>query len=355
MIAMNYEFPEGDYATREKIQTAHENYTKGFLYFIGHDERMPAHLRALMLEWGYPKDEYADNNNWTPQMYVREARRMKGAYIMTQANCEAKEVVEDGVGMAAYTMDSHNCQRIVINGMVKNEGDVQIGGFGPYPIAYRSITPKASECKNLLVPVCLSATHIAYGSIRMEPVFMVLSQSAAVAAVQAINNNIAVQEVDVKKLQHELITNPLADHSTPEILVDNDDKENVLLKGDWRRDGKGSYGPSMFLDDGKSGALKSVTFTPPVVKAGKYNVYAYFPKLPKASSATTIEVFNGTIHKELLVKESDIRVEGQTAGEWVSLGAYLLPSGKKSYLSISNKGADGTVVADAVLVVPEFK
>ncbi len=120
-------------------------------------------------------------------MYVREARRMVGQYVMTQANCEGKEVVKDGVGMAAYAMDSHNCQRLVVSGMVKNEGDVQIGGFGPYPIAYRCIIPKTEDCKNLLVPVCLSATHIAYGSIRMEPVFMVLGQSAAVAAAMAID------------------------------------------------------------------------------------------------------------------------------------------------------------------------
>jgi hypothetical protein len=136
MIGMNYDYPDGDYATRKAIFTKHENYTKGFLYFIGHDPRMPQHLRSQILRWGYPKDEYIDNGNWTPQMYVREARRMKGEYIMTQANCEGKEVVPDEAGMAAYTMDSHNIQRVVYNGMVKNEGDVQIGGFGPYPISY---------------------------------------------------------------------------------------------------------------------------------------------------------------------------------------------------------------------------
>src|SRR5687767_5816750 len=178
---------------------------------------MPKHLRDEMLRWGYPKDEYTDNGNWSPQMYVREARRMVGHYVMTQANCEGKEVVPDGVGMAAYTMDSHNCQRIVVNGMVKNEGDVQIGGFGPYPIAYRCIIPKTEDCKNLLVPVCLSATHIAYGSIRMEPVFMVLGQSAAVAAAMAIDAKKPVQEVNIAKLQAAIKTNPLANGSTPEI------------------------------------------------------------------------------------------------------------------------------------------
>jgi hypothetical protein len=355
MIGMNYEFPEADYATREKIQLAHEEYVKGFLYFIGHDERMPAHLRELMLQWGYPKDEYTDNGNWSPQMYVREARRMKGEYVMTQANCEGKEVVGDGIGMAAYTMDSHNIQRIVQNGMVKNEGDVQVGGFGPYPIAYRAIIPQAAECKNLLVPVCLSATHIAYGSIRMEPVFMVLSQSAAVAATLAIQSNTPVQQVDAKKLQDVLITNPLADNSTAEILVDNDDYKQVVKTGDWTTDQKGSYGPSMLTDDAKSGVIKSVQFIPAIRRAGKYKVYAYFPKLANAASKTSITVFDGKAKKEIIIKESDVRVEGQTSGEWVALGSFILPAGKKAYTEISNKNADGIVVADAVLFIPGFK
>jgi hypothetical protein len=201
MIGMNYDYPEADYETRERIFKAHVSYTKGWLYFLGHDPRMPAHLRNEMLQWGYPKDEYIDNDHFTPQLYVREARRMISDYVMTQHNCQGREKVQDGIGLAAYTMDSHNCQRVVVNGMVKNEGDVQEGGFGPYPISFRSIVPKKSECSNLVVPVCLSASHIAYGSIRMEPVFMVLGQSAALAACMAIDSKIAVQDIDVMKLQ----------------------------------------------------------------------------------------------------------------------------------------------------------
>lgn len=352
MIGMNYAFPEADYATRATIQQAHEAYTKGLLYFIGHDERMPLHLRELMLQWGYPKDEYIDNGNWSPQMYVREARRMKGEYVMTQANCEAREVVSDGIGMAAYTMDSHNCQRIVVNGMVKNEGDVEIGGFGPYPIAYRSITPRANECKNLLVPVCLSATHIAYGSIRMEPVFMVLSQSAAVAAVLALDMKKTVQQINVKQLQRVLMTNPLADNGTPEVLVDNDAAAHIVKTGNWVTMHQGCYGPSAFTDDGKSNSTKSVRFIPSIIKAGKYKVYSYFPKLTNATSKTSVTVFDGKTKTELVLKGSDIKVEGQTAGEWVALGTYRFPSGKKSYAEISTKNADGVVVADAILFVP---
>jgi hypothetical protein len=353
MIGMNYAYPDGDYATREQIRQAHEDYIKGFLYFVGHDPRMPAHLRDLMLKWGYPKDEYVDNRHWSPQMYVREARRLKGEYVMTQANCQGKEVVSDGVGMAAYTMDSHNIQRLVVDGYVKNEGDVQVGGFGPYPIAYRSLVPKAAECTNLLVPVCLSASHIAYGSIRMEPVFMVLSQSAAEAAVLAINSQKPVQQIDVKKLQAILKANPLADGSTPEILVDNDDRSNVTVQGTWKTENKGSFGPSLFSDEGGGKEIKTVRFTPVVAKKGKYRVYAFFPKLPNSSSQTPIAVFDGSQKKEVIIKKADIVVEGQTSGEWIPVGSFDFPPGKKGYVEISTKNTDGAVVADAVLLVAD--
>jgi len=213
MIGMSHDYPEASYEGRARIIREYEQYTKSLLYFLGHDPRVPEHLRKEMLQWGYPKDEYPDTDHFTPQLYIREARRMVGEYVMNQANCQGKEIVPDAVGMAAYTMDSHNCQRVVVEKdgmkMVKNEGDVQIGGFPPYPIAYRAITPKRSECTNLLVPVCLSASHIAYGSIRMEPVFMVLGQSAAGAASLAIDGKRSVQEVDVKAIQAVLKERPL--------------------------------------------------------------------------------------------------------------------------------------------------
>jgi FAD dependent oxidoreductase len=212
MIGMNYDYPDGNFETRKRIIQDHTEYDKGLLYFLGHDKRLPEHLRNEMLKWGYPRDEYPDNDHWSPQPYIRESRRMLGEYIMTEANCFGKIRVADSVGEAAYTMDSHNCQRVIVNGMVKNEGDVQIGGFPPYPISYRSIVPKKSECTNLLVPVCLSASHIAYGSIRMEPVFMVLGQSSAIAAVMAIDLQLPLQEVPIKKLQEELKEDPLVMH-----------------------------------------------------------------------------------------------------------------------------------------------
>ncbi len=352
MIGMNYDYAEADFATRKKIAKAHENYTKGLLYFLGNDERVPVHLRREMLQWGYPKDEYTDNGNFTPQMYIREARRMIGAYVMTQDNCEGKRTVADGVGMAAYTMDSHNCQRIVVNGMVKNEGDVQVRGGGPYPVAYRSIIPQPGECKNLLVPVCLSASHIAYGSIRMEPVFMVLAQSAAVAAGMAIQEGKAVQEVDVKKLQQLLQANPLMNGTTPEILVDNDDTAHVTINGEWEAVTQGAYGPSK-LRSADNSVPQSVRFTPTIVKPGGYKIYYYLTTSEKPSTSTQVKIFNGQAIKSVPVSSAELKVEGQTSGGWIDLGAYTLPAGKKGYIEITNEGANGIVIADAVLLIPE--
>jgi len=205
-IGMNYAFPDGDYATREKIIAEHRDYQLGLMWTLANDRRVPVKLRVHVAAWGLAKDEFTDGGNWPHQLYVREARRMVSDYVMTERNCRGTRVAEDSIGLAAYTMDSHNVQRYVdAKGHAQNEGDVEVGGFPPYPISYRSIVPKAAECTNLLVPVCLSASHIAYGSIRMEPVFMVLGQSAATAASQAIEKDCDVQAIDYAQLRERLL------------------------------------------------------------------------------------------------------------------------------------------------------
>jgi hypothetical protein len=349
MIGMNHNYPEASYNERNDIIRQHEIYTKGLLYFYGHDPRVPAELRNEMLQYGYPKDEYRDNNNWSPQPDIRECRRMIGAHVMTQANCQGRERVEDGIGMAAYTMDSHNCERIVVNGMVKNEGNVEIGGFGPYPISYRSLIPRETECKNLYVPVCLSASHIAYGSIRMEPVFMTLAQSASVAACLAIDAKQTVQRVDVKKLRDLLQKDPLLDKSMPEIGVDNDDSAHIVFTGDWKRMKVGGYGPSYLLAE-KGGTEKKLRFVPIIETAGAYALYAYIPNTANAASRIDYLVFDGKNGSHAFVNKADIQVEGQTSGEWILLGKYFFQKG--SFVELTNKDADGTIVADAMLFVP---
>jgi hypothetical protein len=203
-IGANYDYPDGDWATRNRIWKDHIHYMRGLFYFLSSSSRVPEGVQKEMLAWGLCKDEFQDTQGWPHQLYVREARRMVGRYVITQNDCEHKTTIDDSVGLGAYNMDSHNCQRIVKNNAAINEGDVQVGPKGPYAIPYRAITPKAEECENLLVPVCLSASHIAYGSARMEPVFMVLGESAALAACQAIDAKQSVQEIDYPKLRQAL-------------------------------------------------------------------------------------------------------------------------------------------------------
>ncbi|PYJ78603.1 MAG: xanthan lyase [Verrucomicrobia bacterium] len=204
-IGMNYDYPDGGYSARARIWKEHEDYTRGFIHFLTTSPRVPEDIRAEMQRFGLCKDEFLDTGGWPNQLYVREARRMVADYIMTEHNCRGQEVAADSIGLAAYNMDSHNCQRIMKNSHVENEGDVQVPPMKPYPISYRSIVPKAGECENLFVPICLSATHIAYGSIRMEPVFMILGQSAATAACFAIDDRCAAQNVDYRTLRTRLL------------------------------------------------------------------------------------------------------------------------------------------------------
>lgn len=204
-IGMNYDYPEATYERRREIIKEHELYQKGLMYFLSHDPRVPDDVRKKMNEWGLAKDEFNDNGNWPRQIYVRESRRMVGEYVMTEHDVLSKREVPEPVGMGSYTVDSHNVQRYVKpDGFVQNEGDIGVSTPKPYSISYRSLVPKKEECKNLLVPICVSSSHIAYGSIRMEPVFMILGQSAATAASLAIDEGISVQDVQYEKLKQQL-------------------------------------------------------------------------------------------------------------------------------------------------------
>jgi hypothetical protein len=350
LIGGNYNYPNANYDERKIIQKKHEDHIKGFFYFLGNDPRVPAHLRAEMKKWGYPKDEYLNNNHFSPQMYVREARRMISEVVMTEKHCVGTQTVTDGIGLAAYTMDSHNTQRIVVkdaSGMyqVKNEGDVQmgLGGLDPYPISYRALLPRKSECTNLLVPVCLSASHIAFGSIRMEPVFMVLAQSAATAAVLAIDSKKGLHEVDVTKLQEILKSNPLADGSLPEILIDNSYDgqfsvfgEHTIMKKQYGRYGK---------DYVKINSNGQATFSTIVSNTGKYNLQVYFPKSENNSKNVKIIV---KIGNKIIEKQFEIDAN---ENDWYNCGEMEIASDEKVSVTISSL-SDAGFIADAILFVP---
>jgi hypothetical protein len=357
-IGMNYDFPDGDYATRERIFQEHVVYQQGLMWFLANDPRVPQKVRDEIGRWGLCKDEFTETGGWPHQLYVREARRMIGAYVMTQHNCQGRAVADDPVGLAAYTMDSHNTQRYVKDGKAINEGDVQVGGFSPYPISYRSLVPQEAQCANLLVPVCLSATHIAYGSIRMEPVFMVLGQSAATAAAQAIDDDSAVQNVDYKKLQARLLadkqvlawTGPVTRSRDPKnlrgLVVDDAQAE---LTGEWTAStAVGGYVGTGYRHDGNTEqGKKSARFTFKVERPGSYEVrVAYTPNANRATNVP-MTVFSSEGEKTARVNER----EKPGPDGFASLGSFRFD--QSATVVISNAGADGYVVVDAVQIVAE--
>lgn len=205
-IGMNYDYPEASYERRAQIIQEHEDYQKGMMYFLANDPRVPRAIQEEVSRWGLAQDEFTDNGHWPHQIYVREARRMIGEVVMTEHEVLGERAVPEPVGMGSYTLDSHNVQRYITpEGHVQNEGDIGVSPPAPYQIDYGSIVPKKEEIQNLAVPVAMSASHIAFGSIRMEPVFMILGQSAATAAALAIDEGVAVQDLDYQQLRDQLL------------------------------------------------------------------------------------------------------------------------------------------------------
>jgi hypothetical protein len=203
-IGGSWQYPDGTYALRGQIWQAHREYTKGLLYYLSQDEHVPESLRAEMQRWGLPKDEFQDSGYWPPQLYIREARRMVGDFVMTQKDLQRELTKADVVGMGSYNSDSHNVQRYArADGNAENEGDMQVP-VKPYQIPYAVIVPKKGEALNLLVPVCFSASHVAYSSVRMEPQYMILGQAAGVAASLAVRDGKPVQDISIEELQQKL-------------------------------------------------------------------------------------------------------------------------------------------------------
>jgi len=205
-IGINYEYPNGNYSVRESIVAEQEHYQKGLMWTLANHPRVPQNVRDEVKKWGLPADEFTNNGHWPDQIYVREARRMIGEYVMTENDCRRITIAEQSVGMGSYTMDSHNVQRYITRmGCVQNEGNIEVWAGGAYAIPYGSILPKRNECDNLLVTCAMSASHIAYGSIRMEPVFMILGQSAATAASLALETNTDLHDLSYPRLREQLI------------------------------------------------------------------------------------------------------------------------------------------------------
>jgi hypothetical protein len=359
-IGMNYDYPEASYERRKEILAEHRTYQQGLLWFLANDPRVPADVREEANRWGLPKDEFKDNGHWPHQIYVREARRMVGAFVMTENELTKKKPTPDSVGMGSYTIDSHNVRRYVTpEGHVQNEGDIGVP-ISPYSIAYGALVPKRGEVANLFAPVACSASHIAYGSIRMEPVFMILGQSAATAAALAIDGNLAVQDVpyaalrdrllaDGQVLEHESSKEKPKGHgsakpasSLPGITVDDDE---ATLSGDWKQSSAngGFVGSGYRHDDKGAAGPASATFIGRLTTAGSYAVsLTVVPNANRSRDALVrIEHADGVAEMR-----ADLTGKGATGG-LLALGTYRFPAGPAK-VTISNAGAKGYVLVDAV-------
>jgi len=361
-IGYNYDYPEASYERRREIIREHEVYQKGWLYFIANDPRVPPDVQQEMRRWGLPKDEFTDNGGWPHQIYVREARRMVGRYVMTENELLKRRPTPEPVGMGSYTMDSHNVQRYITpEGRVQNEGDIGVSTQGPYQISYGSLVPKPGQCDNLLVPVCLSSSHIAYGSIRMEPVFMILGQSAATAAALAIDGRKAVQEVPYAKLRERLrqdgqVLETPAGASTPRSRTGLEpsklkgkvvDDREAKATGNWTV----STAAMKFVGDGyrhdgnARDGQASARFETRLPHAGRYEVRLAFPPNSNRATQVAVTVHHADGEKVVLVNQ---RQPPPIDGLFVSLGTFPFTTEQPAAVVVSNRGADGYVVIDAV-------
>jgi hypothetical protein len=364
-IGYNYDYPEASYERRREIIQEHETYQKGWLYFIANDPRVPKDVQEAMRRWGLAKDEFTDNGHWPHQIYVREARRMIGSYVMTENELLKRRPTPDSVGMGSYTIDSHNVQRYITpEGYVQNEGDIGVPTKGPYEIAYGSLVPKKGQCENLLVPVCVSSSHIAFGSIRMEPVFMILGQSAATAAALAIDQKIAVQDVPYQQLRQRMLEDgqilevarsappnrPAVDTSKlPGVVVDD---SKAALTGNWIESTSIApwIGSAYRHDNNARDGQSAARFEAKLPTSGRYEVRLAYTSQGNRASRVPVEVHHAAGMQMVVINQKHSPPIG---GLFISLGAFDFNSEQTAAVVVSNRDADGYVIIDAVQWLPQ--
>lgn len=361
-IGKSYLYPEATYQQRAEIIKEHLSYQKGLLWTLANHPRVPEDMRRQVSNWGPCRDEFSSDDGWQQQLYIREARRMVGACVMTQSHCQGTLDVAQPIGLAAYTMDSHNVQRYVDpSGNVRNEGDVQVGGFAPYGIEYASLTPKAAECTNLLVPVCLSASHIAFGSIRMEPVFMALGQTAATAAVHAVRAKTTVQNVNYSELRTQLIadrqvlawnrlkhTSPLSvDLKTLSGIV-ADDTVTERVGFDSISQSTGPFVGDGYRHDSNAGkGLQTATYTFNIQTPGRYDLQFAWSAHPNRATNVPVTVIHRQKQHPLVLNQR----KSPRQPPFGSAGSFQLKKGVVT-VRMENAGTDGYVILDAARFVP---
>ena len=356
---LNWEFPDADYERRDEIWQLMKEYTLGLLYFLSHDPSVPERIRLETQQMGLCRDEFKDNDHWPHQLYIRSARRMTGEYILTQHDLERDTVKYDAIGMGSYNMDVRHVQRTWIpvsrfpelHYEVYNEGYISIP-VAPYEIPYRSLLPRYEECSNLIVPVCISASHLAYASVRMEPQYMIMGQAAGVAAAMAIKERSPVHRIDISLLQEKLAGQDqvLSLKGNPygafgygdEIIIDNNMKRFTDKTGTWRgieTEPGDRYQMNFSRNEGSAG---SFIFRPWLEKEGLYEVSIWYPSGNADATAVPVLISHrGGVEKRVINQR-------EHGGEWINLGTFNLQAGSREVVRVVSEGADGAVVADAV-------
>ncbi len=360
LVNGSWNYVESDYKQRDSIWQNHKDYVQGMMYFLGNDPRVPLSLREEVLTWGLCKDEFVDNEYWPYQLYIREGRRMIGEYVMTQFDAWDNPKKENSIGMGSYMIDSHVVRKFVdeADGILKMEGLTGHQPVRPYEIPYTAITPKKSECENLLVPICISASHVMYGSLRMEPVYMILGESAGTATAQAFNTNSqAVQDIDITELQEKLKEYGQILSHEGGVFLESDfegiilDDKGATFTGKWSTSSNSTpfmeasgyrYTPDQNL-------FSEATYSTTIEESGIYNIYYLFsPGSNRASNANLIINTPGRTEKMSINMKNKIP---ETTYPFITVSMVQLNANEPLELKINNENANGIVVADAFLIV----
>jgi hypothetical protein len=362
LYGRNHEYPTGSHATRERIYLEHKHFTQGLIYFLSNDPGVPVAIRNEWSRWGLPADEFTDNGGWPRRLYVRCGRRMISDYVITEADVRRtatgtvtpRPPVDDPVGIGYWPVDLHNARTVVRQGKVYNEGAYfDLTNYRPFGIPYRALVPKRADCTNLLVPSALSSSYAGYGAVRLEWTFMVLGQSAAIAAALAHDQDLAVQDVTFPQLKALLVSREqrlslVANEGSTEFIVDNADATGVTVTGTWAASTclPGFHG-SNYLTDGNSGkGSKSVRFTPDLPQTGDYAVYARWNSDAARATNVPLVVTHAGGSANLTVNQQ------QNGNAWNRLGVWSFTAGSGGSVLVHNGGTNGFVIADAVRFVP---
>jgi hypothetical protein len=356
---LNWEYPDADYHRRDEIWQSMKDYTLGLLYFLSYDPSVPERIRKETRQMGLCRDEFTDNDHWPHQLYIRVGRRMKGEYFLTQHDLERDTIKYDAIGMGSYNIDVRHVQRTWIpvsrfpelHYEVFNEGYISIP-VAPYEIPYRSLLPKYEECRNLIVPVCMSASHVAYASVRMEPQYMIMGQAAGVAASMAVQADMPVHKIDISKLQKKLSNRGQvlslkeniygAFDYDDEIIIDNNMRRFTEKTGNWRgieTEHNGRYQMNYAQNDTRQGTF---SFKPWLNMEGMYELSIWYPSKKSYSDAVQILINHQKGMTEKVVDQQN------NGGEWMILGRFEFETGTRKVLTVVSDGSNGTVVADAI-------